>query len=190
MKIYTRTGDKGETGLFGGDRVPKSHPRVDAYGAVDELNCALGAARAALGAEHAGLDAALARVQGECFVAGALLATPGNKAGKLAPPFDAGLPPDAATRLEGEIDAWDKDLAPLKTFILPGGAAAGSTLHLARAVCRRAERRAVELGASETLPAGVIVWLNRLSDWLFTAARWANKKSGKAETAWTGIRTA
>ena len=187
MKIYTRTGDKGDTGLFGGERVAKSHPRVEAYGSVDGLNCALGAARAALEPAHEGLDEALARAQGECFVVGALLATPAAKADKLSPPFDGGLPPGAAARLEAEIDAWDAELEPLKTFILPGGAPAGAALHLARAACRAAERRAVELAASEKLPEGVVVYLNRLSDWLFTAARWANKKSGRAETAWSGL---
>ncbi len=176
MKIYTRTGDNGETGLIGGKRVPKAHPRVDAYGEVDELNCAIGAARAALGKEHAGLDEALARCQAECFVLGALLA--GAK-----DPF----PASAAARLESEIDAWDGELEPLKNFILPGGGAAGAALHLARAVCRRAERRAAALSGADAAPAGTIVYLNRLSDWLFTAARWANKKSGRPETPWAGL---
>ena len=190
MKIYTRTGDKGETGLFGGSRVSKSHPRVAAYGEVDELNNALGAARAALPADGAlkTLDAALERVQAECFVVGALLATPADKLGKLAPPFDAGLPEHAPKRLESEIDAWDADLKPLTTFILPGGGPAGAALHLARGVCRRAERVVVELSAREPVPEGVVVWLNRLSDWLFTAARWANAKQGRPETPWTGLK--
>jgi len=188
MTMYTRTGDKGDTGLFGGARVPKSHPRVAAYGAIDELNCALGAARSALeGTAAAGLDSGLERVQAECFVVGALLATPADKLGKLGAPFDRGLPPDAAVRLESEIDAWENELSPLKTFILPGGAPAGAALHVARAVARRAEREVVELAAVESVPDGVIVYLNRLSTWLFVAARWANKKSGKAETPWTGL---
>lgn len=186
MKIYTRTGDKGETGLFSGPRVRKNHPRVDAYGEVDELNSFIGAARAET-ADLSALDAALARVQDELFMVGALLATP--RLAKLTPPFDKGLPAEAATRLEGEIDAWDKDLAPLSTFILPGGGRLGSLLHLARAVSRRAERAAVTLGVAEPpLPENVIVYLNRLSDWLFTAARWANKKHGRAETPWTGLK--
>lgn len=187
MTLYTRTGDKGDTGLFGGGRVPKSHPRVAAYGSVDELNCALGAARAAVGPEHPGLDPALARVQGECFVVGALLATPADKLGKLGAPFDRGLPSGATARLEAEIDAWETELAPLKTFILPGGAAAGAALHVARAVARRAEREVVELAAAEPVPDGVVVYLNRLSSWLFVAARWANKKQGRPETPWTGL---
>jgi cob(I)alamin adenosyltransferase len=187
--MYTRTGDKGETGLFGGGRVPKTHPRVAAYGDIDELNSFLGAARAALegAAELASVDEGLARIQAECFVIGALLATPAERAGKLSPPFDKGLPPDASKRLESEIDAWDKDLAPLKTFILPGGGKAGAALHVARAVSRRAERSTVELTASESVPDGVIVYLNRLSTWLFVAARFANKQSGNAETPWVGL---
>ena len=124
MPLYTRGGDKGETGLFGGARVPKNHPRVTAYGSVDELNSFLGAVRAALpsGAEFRALDEGLERLQAECFVIGALLATPADKLGKLGAPFDHGLPADAPTRLEKEIDAWEAELPRLKTFILPGGA--------------------------------------------------------------------
>jgi cob(I)alamin adenosyltransferase len=189
MPMYTRGGDKGETGLFGGGRVPKSHPRVAAYGSVDELNCALGAARAALpeGGAFRALDEGLARVQAECFVVGALLATPADKLDKLGAPFERGLPPGASARLESEIDAWETELEPLKTFILPGGGAPGAALHVARAVARRAEREVVELSASEPVPDGVIVYLNRFSTWLFVAARWANKKTGRAETPWTGL---
>ena len=168
--------------------MPKSHPRVDAYGAVDELNSALGAARAALGKTAAALDAPLARVQAECFMIGALLATPSDQLGKLGAAFEGGLPASAAKRLEGEIDAWDKDLAPLKTFILPGGGAAGAALHVARSVCRRAEREIVELGESDALPEGVIAYMNRLSTWLFVAARWANKRDQRPETPWKGLK--
>jgi cob(I)alamin adenosyltransferase len=187
--MYTRGGDKGETGLFGGGRVPKSHPRVAAYGAIDELNCALGAARAALpgGADFLGLDEGLQRLQAECFVVGALLAAPPEQTGKLGAPFDAGLPAGAPARLEAEIDAWEAHLPRLKTFILPGGGSAGAALHVARAVARRAEREVVEMTASEPAPDGVIVYLNRLSTWLFIAARWANRTLGKEETPWTGL---
>ena len=189
MTIYTRTGDKGETGLFGGTRVPKNHPRVAAYGSIDELNSALGAARAALPADAAGqvLDAAIERAQAECFIVGALLATPADKLAKLSAPFDRGLPADATARLEAEIDAWDAELAPLKNFILPGGAAAGAALHVARAIVRRAEREVVELAAREPVPQGVVVYLNRLSTWLFVAARWINKRQGRTETPWLGL---
>ncbi len=192
MAVYTRTGDKGETGLFGGGRVPKSHPRVAAYGEIDELNSALGAVRAALRSDPAlaSVDQALARVQAECFIIGALLATPAGKIGKLSAPFDTGLPADAPKRLEDEIDAWDKNLDPLRTFILPGGGHAGAALHLARAVSRRAERAVVDLSASESIPAGIIIYLNRFSTWLFVAARFVNKKTGHAETPWTGLAKA
>lgn len=190
MAIYTRTGDRGDTGLYGGDRVPKCSPRVEAYGEIDELNSALGLARALFREDPAlvSVDRGLARVQAECFVIGALLATPADKLGKLSPPFDAGLPADAPKRLEAEIDAWDKNLTPLKTFILPGGGRAGAALHLARAVSRRAERAAVALASSEAVPENVIVYLNRLSTWLFVAARFVNKETGHAETPWTGLK--
>ncbi|MDD5302820.1 MAG: cob(I)yrinic acid a,c-diamide adenosyltransferase [Elusimicrobia bacterium] len=190
MAIYTRAGDRGDTGLFGGARVPKSHLRVAAYGEVDELNSAIGAARAAFrdAPALASVDQGLARIQADCFIIGALLATPADKLGKLSPPFDAGLPADAPKRLEDEIDAWDKNLAPLKTFILPGGGQAGAAVHLARAVSRRAERSAVALAAVEPVPEGVIVYLNRLSTWLFVAARFVNKETGHAETPWMGLK--
>jgi cob(I)alamin adenosyltransferase len=189
MSVYTRTGDQGETGLFGGDRVKKNHPRVAAYGSLDELNCALGAARASLpsGPDGAAIDAALARVQGECFVLGTLLATPTAKLDKLGAPFNKGLPPSAAARLESELDAWDAQLPALKTFILPGGGAAGAALHVARAVARRVEREVVELSGVDSAPPGVVVYLNRLSTWLFVAARWINKLDRRPETPWTGL---
>lgn len=189
MAIYTRTGDKGETGLFGGGRVPKSHPRVAAYGEIDELNSALGLARALFREDPAlaGVDQGLARVQAECFVIGALLATPADKLGKLSPPFDTGLPGEAPKRLETEIDGWEKNLSPLKTFILPGGGRAGASLHLARSISRRAERAVVNLSETDAVPDGVIIYLNRLSTWLFVAARFVNKETGHAETPWTGL---
>ena len=189
MKAYTRKGDRGETSLHGGDRVPKSHLRVSAYGALDELNCVLGVARSAL-ADDASLkavDEGLARVQAECFAVGAILATPGDKRGTLPAPYDQDLPVNATTRLETEMDAWDAGLAPLKTFILPGGSHAGSALHLARAVSRRAEREAVALAASEAVPEGAVAYLNRLSSWLFVAARWVNLKQEHAEIPWKGL---
>ncbi len=190
MAIYTRGGDKGETGLFGGGRVSKHHPRVTAYGEIDELNSALGVARAAIGSEtrFTLLEAALGRVQAECFVIGALLATPADKIKDLGASFDVGLSAEAPTRLESEIDAWDKDLPPLKTFILPGGTLAGASLHLARAICRRAERAVVAMSDSAPVPAGIVVYLNRLSTWLFVAARWTNKQDARAETPWVGLK--
>jgi cob(I)alamin adenosyltransferase len=187
MAIYTRGGDRGETGLLGGARVPKSDARVAAYGDVDELNCALGAARAALGAAAPDVDAGLARVQAECFAVGALLAAKDPVAARLPPPYDRGMPADAAARLEREIDGWEARLEPLRTFVLPGGGAAGAALHVARAVARRAERAIVELSGREAVPEGVIPYLNRLSTWLFSAARLVNKADGRAETPWLGL---
>lgn len=196
MKIYTRTGDKGETGLWGGSRVSKDHPRVRAYGEVDELNSWIGLALAALAQERPAegeplklLSEELTRVQAELFQAGAILATPGSKTDKLGKDLDRGLPNSAIERLEAEIDGLTRELWPLKRFILPGGSKAGALLHLARAVCRRAERQVVALGPSaepesrETL-SSVVVYLNRLSDFLFTAARWANAKLKAGETEW------
>lgn len=187
-KIYTKTGDLGQTGLWGGDRVPKDHPRVRAYGEVDELNSALGAAIASLPSNNdfAALRSSLAVVQEELFVAGALLATPPKLLAKLTPPLDK-IPAGAAERLEREIDKLTADLKPLKKFILPGGSLPGSLFHLARTVCRRAERECVSLEKSETLPDGLIVYLNRLSDHLFTVARWVNHKLKHDETQWEGL---
>jgi cob(I)alamin adenosyltransferase len=173
LKIYTKTGDRGETGLIGGRRVRKDDPAVAAYGDVDELNCAVGAASALLAHEARDLKAGLTRVQEELFVAGAILA--GQK---------ASVPAAAAARLEAEIDAMTAELPELKNFILPGGSPAGAALHLARAVCRRAERAVVAL---KSPPADVVLYLNRLSDHLFTAARWVNKLEGAAETPWRGL---
>lgn len=188
-KIYTRTGDRGETGLSGGRRVKKSHPRVRAYGEVDELNCAVGAALASLPSARsfAPLRRTLEATQEQLFVLGALLATPPEQLSRLSPPFDRGLDPGAVRSLETEIDRLSAGLEPLRRFILPGGSAPGAWLHLARTVCRRAERGAVALGESEPLPEGAVTYLNRLSDYLFTAARWVNKRLRRAETQWRGL---
>lgn len=188
MPIYTRTGDAGTTGLYGGSRVSKNDERVAAYGDVDELNAALGAARAALGASAKQLDAAIGRVQEECFALGSVLASPPEKLGKLSALFTAGTPRDAAARLEREMDDWDKKLKPLKSFILPGGGSAGAALHVARAVARRAERAIVALHRREPLPDGVLVYFNRLSTWLFVAARAANQIARRTETPWVGLK--
>lgn len=189
VKIYTKTGDAGETGLWGGARVLKSHPRVAAYGDVDELSCVLGLALAALpaGPDAGPVRATLERVQTELFAVGALLASPKAQLEKLAPPYDQAMPADAPERLEKEIDALESSLAPMRRFILPGGAEAGARLHFARAVCRRAERLVVALAKEEALAGGVIVYLNRLSDYLFTAARWVNARDGRSETQWDGL---
>jgi cob(I)alamin adenosyltransferase len=184
MKVYTRGGDTGETSLFGGRRVPKDAPRVDAYGEVDELNAAVGLARVELA--DADLSAQLERIQSSLFDLGSELATPDADArerkGKPAPRVS-----DADTAdLERWIDAFDLELEPLASFILPGGTRAAALLHLARTVCRRAERRVISLAARETVSPAVVKYLNRLSDYLFTAARAANHRAGVAEPKWVG----
>ena len=178
MKIYTKTGDEGETALFGSGRVSKASPRVAAYGDIDELNAWLGAARA--WCADAAVRAALERIQGELFVVGAILATP-NPARRKGDRFT--LEEDRIAALEFEIDAWVAELEELKSFILPGGGKAAVLVHLARAACRRAERAIVGLGADD-LPPTLIPYVNRLSDWLFTCARALNAREGIAETPW------
>jgi cob(I)alamin adenosyltransferase len=179
MKFYTKTGDGGETGLFGGARVRKSDARVAAYGEVDEANAAIGAARAAL--DDAELQQELQRIQGELFAVGAELATPhGVEARSAVPPLDARW----AQRLEQAMDRWDRELPELRSFVLPGGTRAAAALHLARAVCRRAEREVVALASEVEVEPAVLVYLNRLSDLLFVAARLANHRAGQAETLW------
>jgi cob(I)alamin adenosyltransferase len=183
MKIYTRTGDRGETGLFGGPRVKKSDARVEAYGDVDELNAALGAARAVL--EDPEIDGQLALVQDELLCVGAELATPADARARPAiPPVQARW----AERLEQAMDAWDRELPSLRQFVLPGGTPAGAALHLARCVCRRAERRVVALAADVPVVPEVLAYLNRLSDLLFVAARLANHRAGRDEPLWDPAR--
>jgi len=183
VKIYTKTGDAGETGLFGGPRVRKSAARVEAYGDVDELNAAVGAARAV--AEDPEIDAELARVQAELFCVGADLATPRDaKARAVVPPVE----PAWTERLERAIDAWEAELPPLTRFVLPGGSRCAAALHLARTVCRRAERRAVALAAESEVSPAVLAYLNRLSDALFVAARIANRRARRDEPLWDPSR--
>jgi cob(I)alamin adenosyltransferase len=179
MKIYTKTGDGGETSLFGGGRVPKDDARVEAYGAVDELNAAVGVARSL--SPDPQIEGDLARIQSELFSVGAELATPHeNKAHDAIPAVDAGW----ALALEQRMDAWDEALPPLTSFVLPGGSRLAGALHVARATCRRAERRAVALSHIAAIDPAVVVYLNRLSDFLFEAARIANLRAGVAETPW------
>jgi cob(I)alamin adenosyltransferase len=178
LKIYTRTGDAGETSLFDGTRVQKSEPRVDAYGEVDELNACLGLARAS-GADTE-VDAELVRVQRDLFALGAQLADPGEKL--AARVTKAVLGDEDVARLEQAIDRFEAELPPLRRFILAGGSPAGAALHVARAVCRRAERRMVAL---EPAVEGVLLrYINRLSDLLFVLARSVNHRAGAAETEW------
>ena len=184
-RIYTRTGDEGETGLFGGGRVPKSDPRVAAYGTVDELNAVLGwvATRMKAGGDAGELGPRLKAIQGDLFALGAHLATPpGARSRDHLPP----LPEDRPGELESWIDEGDQELEPLQSFILPGGSEAGAVLHLARTVCRRAERAVVALAGEEEVESGVLVYLNRLSDLLFVWARLVNHRAGAQETPWRG----
>ena len=180
MKIYTRTGDEGETGLFGGGRVSKTHPRVEAYGDVDELNATVGLARAIELMPR--IDEVLVPIQRDLFAIGALLATPDRE--KMKRHLEkASIDAKRITELERAIDAGDDELEPLKSFIVPGGTPKAAALHVARTVCRRAERRVIALGADE-IPSIVVVYLNRLSDLLFTLARVANRRAGAGEVTW------
>jgi cob(I)alamin adenosyltransferase len=181
MKIYTKTGDRGDTGLFGGGRVAKSHPRVDAYGEVDELNAALGLARALDPMPR--IDEILVPIQRDLFALGALLATPDLE--KMRQHLEkARVDESRIAQLEQAIDDADRELEPLRSFIVPGGSPKAAALHVARTVCRRAERRVVELTQSEEIPELAVVYLNRLSDLLFTLARLAAKRGGVGEVTW------
>jgi cob(I)alamin adenosyltransferase len=178
MRIYTRAGDDGTTQLLGPGRVPKDDARVAAYGEVDELNAALGVALTQLTDDD--LRAELARVQADLFTVGAELATPPGQAAAALPT----VPEDWAGRLEGWIDRHAAGLPPLRSFILPGGAPAAAALHLARGICRRAERAVVHLRRAEPVGAPLLRYLNRLSDYLFVLARVANARAGVADTPW------
>ncbi|MFA6541985.1 MAG: cob(I)yrinic acid a,c-diamide adenosyltransferase, partial [Bacteroidota bacterium] len=178
MKIYTKTGDRGETALFGGERVPKDALRIEAYGTVDELNSLLGIVRS-LHPEKK-LDAILLKLQNELFAVGADLATPVAHRSTVIPRIRRS---DAAS-LEKIIDRFEKPLQPLKAFILPGGSPVASYLHFARTVCRRAERHVVRLSRNEDIGVAVIVYLNRLSDLLFVLARYANYRERHEEPKW------
>lgn len=179
-KIYTRTGDGGETALVDGTRVPKYDPRVEAYGSVDEANAAIGLARLHAGPE---MDAALARISNDMFDLGADLGRP-----DMAKDADAGytvlrMLDTQVDRLEAEIDAMNSRLQPLRSFVLPGGCALAAQLHLCRTITRRAERRAVELAQTTDANPQAIKYLNRLSDWFFVASRIANDE-GARDVLW------
>lgn len=182
MKIYTRTGDSGTTALFGGERVPKTHSRIAAYGTVDEVNSFVGLARAHLaGLDGSGpADRILARVQADLFVIGADLATPSGSRARVPR-----ATPEHVAALEKAIDELELDLEPLKRFILPGGSAAGATLHVARTVCRRAERLVLMAAEeNEDVSPKTATYLNRLSDLLFVIARWVNVIGGQRDEVW------
>jgi len=179
VKIYTRTGDKGETGLLGGVRVKKHDPRIEAYGTVDELNAVLGVVRA----EQPSLrvDQILEHVQNELFAVGAELATPTSAGAHFGRVEESHV-----ARLEEMIDLCEAELAPLKNFILPGGCPTAAQLHLARTVCRRAERLVVALAETAAVSSHIVVYLNRLSDLLFVLARFENARASVADVKWSG----
>jgi len=193
VRIYTRTGDSGKTSLFGGDRIPKSDPRVELYGEVDELNGNIGraiatggdeAAATGLAVEVSGLLDELTGIQRSLFELGAVLADPRRSARIAAGEEEA--PALDPAGLEAAIDRLESGLPPLRLFILPGGGPGGAELHVARTVCRRVERRAVAAAAVTVVPAEALIFLNRLSDYLFVAARWLNHLLGRGETEWSG----
>lgn len=180
MKIYTRKGDRGETSLFGGKRVLKNSLRIETYGSVDELNSIVGAARASVPPQE--IDTILERVQNDLFILGADLATPTSmKHGKVLRIMHSHV-----EGLEKIIDRLEILLEPLSSFILPGGSSLGAQLHVARTVCRRAERLAVQLTKREKIGELPVMYLNRLSDCLFVLARYANKVAGAQEKKWNG----
>ncbi len=179
MKIYTKTGDDGTTSLFSGGRVLKTNLRVESYGTIDELNSVLGVVRASQPSPHT--DSLLGQIQRQLFNLGADLATPLDAKADWVVRMDA----KTVAWVESQIDALTVDLPPLKNFILPGGSPAAAQIHVARTICRRAERVVVELQAQERVGEEVIHYLNRLSDFLFTLARWENLQQGIPEDTWT-----
>ena len=179
MKIYTKTGDTGETSLFGGQRLSKSHLRIEAYGTVDELNAVLGVVRSLDPTSE--IDGLVEQIQQHLFVIGAELASPQGSV--------QGLPPTGAAQIEHvecAIDRFEQQLTELKQFILPGGVPVAANLHLARCICRRAERRIVELAQAQqtNVPQAVLVYFNRLGDLLFVMAREANRCAGSGDVPW------
>ena len=180
MKIYTRTGDSGSTGLFGGARVSKDEPGVEAYGSVDELNACLGVARAALGQGE--LERTLESIQSDLFTLGAELGCAPGQELRLGMAL---IGPADTARLEGYIDAVEARLTPLKTFVLPAGSPGAASLHVARTVCRRAEHRVITARKTAPIRDEIVWYLNRLSDLLFVLAREANRLAGVADTPWS-----
>ncbi len=177
MKIYTKTGDHGDTSLFGGQRVSKNHSRITAYGTVDELNSIIGVIRTA--DPNPVLEEILERVQNELFVLGADLATPPEKNVRIER-----IGEDHIRRLEQDIDRLERELKPLKSFILPGGSPGAAYLHMARTVCRRAERSCFSCRQSEIVSDEALIFLNRLSDLLFVMARYQNKSRHVHDVVW------
>jgi cob(I)alamin adenosyltransferase len=181
MKIYTRTGDAGTTALLGGGRVRKSHPRVAAYGSVDELNSAVGWAIASI--DDAQIKERLSVLQHDLFTLGADLARPPKAEGRKRPEVPE-LPLPRITEMERWMDEAEGELEPLREFILPGGSAGAAALHLTRTICRRAEREIVALAENEPIDAEILRYLNRLSDLLFVFARLENARGGRPDVVW------
>ena len=179
VKIYTKTGDDGDTGLFGGLRLSKDNPRIEAYGTIDELNAVLGLVRSCEPPEA--IDEVMGNIQRHLFVIGAELASPGGSVDGMAPTGNAQI-----KNLENTIDQLEAQLPPLEHFILPGGTSLAAHLHLARTICRRAERRLIALLREQQndSPKAVLVYLNRLGDLLFVLAREANRSAGRADVPW------
>jgi cob(I)alamin adenosyltransferase len=179
-KIYTKTGDKGDTGLFGGGRVPKYSLRIKAYGTVDELNSFIGLAGTEV--KDTDVEALLVKIQNELFTIGSNLASPGieNKKNNKIPDGTESFIIDA----ENAIDKFEEKLEPLKNFILPGGSKGAALLHICRTICRRAERQVVELKSKEIVNDNIVIFLNRLSDLFFVLARHENKISGLSDVKW------
>lgn len=182
MKIYTRTGDEGTTALFGGARVSKDHSRVKAYGTVDELNAVVGQAVVTVADDE--IVGRLERIQHDLFAIGSILATATPDEGRPRPKGLPELPAERIGQMEDWIDQATEELPELRAFILPGGSPGAAALHLSRTVCRRAERAVVQLATREEVDENVVVYLNRLSDLLFTFARLANHRAGTPDVEW------
>ena len=180
MKIYTKGGDKGETGLYGGERVPKSSERIEAYGTIDELNSFIGLALTEVGSSE--VKDLLGTIQNQLFTVGSDLATPIDEKNK---DYEIPrVPKEFFENAEKQIDKFDAELESLKNFILPGGSRSAAILNICRTICRRAERRVVKLSASNEIGENILIFLNRLSDLFFVLARYENKVSGIPDTIW------
>ncbi len=183
MKIYTKTGDKGDTALVGGERVPKDDLRIEAYGTIDELNATIGQALSHLSLSETALSADLIKIQHHLFDLGSELASLSDRKSRAK----TNIPQASAKKvgwLEKQIDQYTKELPPITYFILPGGSVAASSLHISRTVCRRAERQIINLSGERPINPELIKYINRLSDFLFTVARYANLKAGVGDVRW------
>lgn len=185
MKIYTRTGDDGDTALFGGGRVSKDHPRVAAYGTVDELNASVGMAVAVV--EDAQIRERLGRIQHDLFALGAVLAAAPPQGDRPRPKGIPDVPVERVPEMEAWMDAAEEELPALEAFIVPGGTAGAAALHVARTACRRAERAVVHLATLDQVGEGIVAYLNRLSDLLFVFARLENHRAGRGDVEWKKV---